>query len=375
MTDQRPSDLSDDLTPESSNDSETMAGDFQQRIPERPGRAGRRWLLPLGVAGLVSAVVAGTALVVSTVDHDTPRAAPGVLATTTTTSPSDHGPQPTEHQLARANAVLARWEQLVGASRYVPVGTWDSTPTEWEFQQVGQWPDLNGKDRRSFIALALRQIVTDIPLPTTPTNGTITWADGTTEQTEVRPAKATFDYMLTGAARCDQCKPGTFDGVTARTLKISKATLTTMQVTTTRGQATVPAWRFQFANSPVSVLQAAIAAPALGPAPNDPKHPVDASRISSAELAPDGRTLIVHYIGGMCDRSTTVAHALETDHAVGITLVRIPPRKTPATPVACLAVGIPEQTTVRLTTPLNNRAVLETVLGMAVPVTTAVPAK
>jgi hypothetical protein len=370
MTDQRPSDRSDDLTPSTTTDSDGTADRIQQAPPERPGRAGRRWLLPLGAAGLVSAVVAGTALVVSTVGGDTPTSAPGVLATTASARPSDQAPQPSEHQLARANAVLARWERHVGASSYVPVGTWDSTPTEWEFQQVGRWPDSNGKDRPSFIALALRQIVSSIPLPTTPANGTITWANGTTEPTEVRPAKATLDYLLTGAARCDQCKPGTFDGVKARTLKITKATLTTMQVMTTRGPATVPAWRFQFANSPVSVLQAAIAAPAVGPAPNDPKHPVDASRIDSAELAPDGRTLIVSHLGGGCGSSGMVAHAIETDHAVGITLVRIPPRKTrkPSTPVMCVAVGIPEQTTVRLTAPLNNRAVLETVLGMAVPV-------
>jgi hypothetical protein len=354
MTDRRTSDRSDDLTPEPSIDSETMADRIRHASsPERPGRTGRRWLLPLGAAGLVSAVVAGTALVVSTVGRDAPTAAPGVLATTTSARPSDQGPQPSEHQLARANDVLARWERLVGASSYVPIGTWDSSPMEWDFQEVGHWRDPNGKDKPSRVALTLRQIVSSIPLPTTPANGTITWANGTTEPTEVRPAKATFDYLLTAVAPCTGCKPGTFDGVKARTLKITKATLTTMQVMTTRGPATVPAWRFQFGDSPVQGLQAAIAAPAVGPAPNDPKHPVDATRIDRAELAPDGRTQIVTYLGGTCDGSSMVPHATETAHAVGITLVRTPPRQTkkPSAPVMCAAVGIPEQTVVRLNAP------------------------
>ena len=235
---------------------------------------------------------------------------------------------------------------------------------------MGNWPDSNGKDRPSFIALALRQIVSGIPLgETSPADGTITWADGTIQPIEVRPAKATFDHLRTGAAYCPKCPPGTFDGVKARTLTITRATLTTMQVMTTRGRATVPAWRFQFAGSPVQVLQAAVAAPLVGPAAQDPQHPVDAQRIDSAEVAADGRTLTVEYLGGMCDGSDLVAQAIETDHAVGIILVRRPPRdKQSGEKVACPAVGIPKKAAVRLATPLNGRAVLETVMGMAVPV-------
>jgi hypothetical protein len=355
-------------------DLEDLADHLQQTPdPARPGRAGRRWLLPLVAAGLVTAVVTATAVVVTRAGHDAPTSTPSPSATATSARPSDQLPTPSENQLARANDLLDRWERLVGASRFVPIGSWDMQPAEWEFQQVGYWPDSSGKDRPSFIALALRQIVSGIPLGTTsPADGRITWADGTTQPTEVRPAKATFDHLRAGAVRCDQCPPGTFDGVKARTLTITRASLTTMQIMTTRGRATVPAWRFQFADSPVQVLQAAVAAPLVGSAPQDPRHAVDAQRIDSAELAADGRTLTVRYLGGMCGEPDLVADAIETDHAVGIILVQRPPdaskRKRSAEPIACPAVGLSKKATVHLDAPLNGRAVLETVLGMAVPV-------
>jgi hypothetical protein len=321
---------------------------------------------------LVTAVVTAT-VVVTAAGHDAPTSTPSPNVTATSARPSDQVPTPSENQLARANDLLDRWERLVGASTYVPIGTWETQPAEWEFQEVGNWPDSNGKDRPSFIALALRQIVSGIPLGTTsPADGTITWADGTTEPTEVRPAKATFDHLRTGAVYCPKCPPGTFDGVKARTLTITRASLTTMQVSTTRGRATVPAWRFQFADSPVQVLQAAVAAPLVGPAPQDPQHPVDAQRIDSAELAADGRTLTVTYTGGICGDSDLVAQAIETDHAVGIILVQHPPseseKKQSGEKVACPLVGVPKKAAVRLAAPLNGRAVLDTVLGMAVPV-------
>jgi hypothetical protein len=328
-------------------------------------QARRRWLPPLVAAGLVAAVVTAT-VVVSAAGHDAPTSTPGPNVTAT----SDQIPAPTENQLARANDLLARWERLVGASTYVPIGTWETQPAEWEYQQIGSWPDSSGKDRPSFIALALRQIVSGIPLGTTsPADGRITWADGTTQAIEVRPAKATFDHLRTGAVYCPKCPPGTFDGVKARTLTITRATLTTMQVSTTRGPATVPAWRFQFAGSPVQVLQAAVAAPLVGPAPQDPQHPVDSDRINSAEIAADGRTLTVVYLGGVCGGSDLVARAIETDHAVGIILVQRPPREKPSgEKVFCVAMGVFKKAVVRLDAPLNGRAVLETVMGTVVPV-------
>jgi hypothetical protein len=374
MTDQH------ELTPDppATTDLEDLADRIQQTSgPGRPGRAGRRWLPPLVAAGLVTAVVAATAVVVTTAGRDAPTSTPSPHATATSARPGGQIPTPSEDQLARANDLLVRWERVVGGRSYVPIGSSDMYPAEWEFQQVGHWPDSNGKDRPSFIALALRQIVSGIPLATTsPAAGTITWADGTTQPTDVRPAKATFDHMRTAAVRCAKCPPGTFDGITARTLTITRASLTTMQVTTTRGRATVPAWRFQFADSPVQVLQAAVATPLVGPAPQDPRHPIDAQRIDSAELATDGRTLTVSYVGGMCGDSGHVAHAIETDHAVGIILVPRPPHDSEKTrsgdhggdAIACPAIGVPKKAAVRLGAPLNGRAVLETVQGTAVPV-------
>jgi hypothetical protein len=354
----------------------------QELRPGRPGGTGRRWLPPLVAAGLIAAVVA-TAVVVSRVARDAPTSTPS-------TATAGQIPTPSEDQLVWTHGLLARWERIVGARRYVPIGSSEWHPEGWDFEEVGQWPDVNGKDKPSAIGLLLRQIVSGIPLATTPpadgtirwadgtirwadgtirwADGTIRWAVGTAQPTEVGPAKATFDQMRTAAIRCANCPSGTFDGVTGRTLTITRASLTTMQVWTTRGRAIVPAWRFQFADSPVQVLQAAVAAPRVGPAPQNPQLMIPAARIDSAELAPDGRTLTVTYIGGggRCGDMGRVAHAIETDHAVGIILVRRPPRDSGG---ACTAQGTTEQAVVQLDAPLNGRAVLETLQGTAVRVT------
>ena len=167
--------------------------DLEDRLQQtsdrgQAGKVGRRWLPPLIAAGLVTAVVTAT-VVVSAAGHDAPTSTPGPNVTATSARPSDQVPTPSENQLARANDLLDRWERLVGASTYVPVGTWETQPAEWEYQEIGSWPDSSGKDRPSFIALALRQIVSGIPLGTTsPADSTITWADGTTQPIEVRPA-------------------------------------------------------------------------------------------------------------------------------------------------------------------------------------------
>jgi hypothetical protein len=361
MSEERLSELLHRVTPEppSSIDLTRMA----QRIVDDEDlhatiRPRRRLLPALIAAAAIAAIAAATVTVVS---HRADQ--PG---------PAGGGPAPTGRQLERAKEALAGWDKAVGSSVYIPIkpnsGGGSSNPATWQFEEVGHWPGMTGRPTPDSAAMALRLLAEQTPLPTTrPPAGRVVWASGDSTSVPLLSQAETLQQLRAGADICTGCKPGEIDGVKASTLVINKVTLTTMQVQTTRGPATVPAYRFSFVGKSVQALQAAVAPPTAEQLPPDDQF---AEWIESATVSPDRLILTLHFTGSPESSSQPCgadyfASAIESGKAVAVILTA----KRHGGKENCTAVGAEREAAVRLKEPLAARAVLDTGTGMAIRVT------
>jgi hypothetical protein len=360
MSEERLSELLHRVTPEppSSIDLTLMA----QRIVDdedlhatiRP----RRRLLPAFIAAAAIAAIAAATVTVVSHRADQP-------------APAGGGPAPTGQEVQRAKDALDRWDKAVGDSGYIPIAPQSgqgSNTAAWQFQQVGNWPGMTGRLTPDAAALALRIITERTPLPTArPPAGRVVWANGDSTAVQLRSQSETLQQLRAGADVCVGCKPGEIDEVKASTLVISKVALTTMQVQTTRGPATVPAYRFSFVGKSVQALQAAVAPPTVGPMPEKGQFNLP---IDSATISPDRQSLIVHFTGAELPASKPCgedysAVAVESEKAVAVILTSKPHGKNEL----CNGSGHRREAVVQLKTPLGGRAVLETARGTAIRVT------
>jgi hypothetical protein len=285
-------------------------------------------------------------------------------------APAGGGPAPTGQEVKRAEDALDRWDKAIGDSGYIPIAPsgQGSNTAAWQFQQVGNWPGMTGRPTPDSAALALRVITEKTPLPTIrPPAGRVVWASGDSTAVQLLSQAETLQQLHAGADVCVGCKPGEIDGVKASTLVISKVTLTTMQVQTTRGPATVPAYRFSFAGKSVHALQAAVAPPMVGPMPETGQFNLP---IDSATFSPGLQTLTVHFIGAERPASEPCgvdysAVAVESEKAVAVIVTT----KPHGTDEMCDSSGHPRDAVVQLKAPLGGRAVLEIGRGTAVRVT------
>jgi hypothetical protein len=320
-------------------------------------RPRRRFVPALIAAAAVLAIAAAT---VSFVAHraDQPEPAGG-------------GPTPTGQQVERAKETLNRWDKAAGDSAYIPIqpsSTERSNPAAWQFQQVGEWPGMTGRPTADSAALDLRNIAEKSPLPINrPPAGRVLWANGDSAPVSLLSQAETLQQLRAGADICVGCKPGEIDGVKASTLVIGGVTLTTMQVQTTRGPATVPAYRFSFVGKSVQALQAAVAPPTVPPLPTNGQFDPP---IASATLAADRQTLTVHFSGAQKPASEPCgvdysAFAVESDQAVAVIVTSKPHGKGEL----CNGSGADRTAVVQLKAPLAARAVLEIARGTAIRVT------
>ena len=377
MSEERLTELLHRLTPEPppSIDLPRMA----QQIADDETARSLRWFLPgswQGVSGgsdgprrrLLPALIAAAAiaaLVAATVTVVSHRA--------TEPAPAGGGPAPTGKEVQRAKDALDRWEKAIGDSGYVPIrpqsGGGSGNPAVWQFEEVGHWPGMTGRPTPDSAAMALRRIAVQTPLPTTrPGAGRVVWAGGESSSIQLLSQAETLQQLRSGADVCVGCEPGEIDGVKASTLVISKVTLTTMQVQTTRGPATVPAYRFSFAGKSVQALQAAVAPPKLGPMPENDQ--VNLLPVDSATFSPGLQILTVHFTGAELPASEPCgedysAVAIESEHAVAVIVTSKPHGKNEI----CNGSARPRDALVQLKAPLGGRAVLETAHGTAIPTT------
>ena len=268
------------------------------------------------------------------------------------------GASPSAAERSRAGALLAGWSDAVaaggGADGIVIVG--DRT------QQVGTWePDVGDNNKRALMAglveaaIALR---TD-----TPPDGEVRWAHGTSETVQLVSAARAADAIRSGpAASCPDCIP----------LEIISVRLTTADVVTSRGPASVPAWEFGLQGTAVTLMRVAIADSHIVIPSATPPDTSGTIRIDRAAVSSDERTLTVEFVGSpypgsqACGADYT-ATAVESPLAV---VVLVTERPFPV-PAPCSAVGAWRTATVTLAAPLGSRTVLDPATGQPVAVTRA----
>jgi hypothetical protein len=277
-------------------------------------------------------------------------------------------PPPTEdtaRMRQQAQDALARWEAAVkaagGATAYVPVRGQS---------HISDWSAEVGEKYKGSITSGKVELSGVDPALTMPP-GKITWADGTSLDVKtVTAGEAVAAYKADNAGGCAACN----DPV----VPLTSATPTTLQIETTRGTATVPAWKFRIADTDAWVGQGAVAVSVRLPEPPwDSNNPPVGTSIDSAVVEPGGQRLTASLIGSRegsqepCGIDYT-AEAVESEHAVvviihTVTYEQTHPEPTDGVMRGCPMVGFQRKVTVELAAPLGNRSVLENRTGMPVP--------
>jgi len=186
-------------------------------------------------------------------------------------------------------------------------------------------------------------------LPAKPLPGLVRWGDGATIRLPLLTARAAFaELAVTGA---------------------QPATVT---ILTSRGPASVPAWRFTVTGLGWPVSEVAVAPSALVVLPGyGPIPPAGRNTPGVTELAAvsrDGRTLSVQLLGGACDAAWGAYRYESTRTVVVGSWV-----KEKAGNIPCAAVGIPRTARVTLKSPLGTRVVLDVATGLPLVPGTQIP--
>ena len=255
----------------------------------------------------------------------------------------------------QANAALERWARAVAA------GVAQGVVTTGELTgQVGDWEERVGDNNKLALMAGLVEATVDLPTERPP-DGQLRMPDGSTQTVRVLSAEAALaDLTSEGDKNCPGCVP----------LRVSAARLTTGPVQTGRGAATGPIWEFTVEGTEVRITRVAIADPIVVQQPTwNPADPPVGIRIDSATGPVGGRQLTVTFTGAPdpgdrpCGADYS-AQAVESASAVVVIVIEHPhaPGET------CTMVGASRTTTVDLAAPLGERAVLDVVQGIPVPV-------
>ncbi|WP_460965483.1 hypothetical protein [Pedococcus soli] len=225
--------------------------------------------------------------------------------------------------------------------------------------QDGTWEDAVGdNDKRASLS---GHLVAIAPLPTSSDKGVVVDGTGRRVPTSLVSATDTLAEMTRVRTDCNGCTD----------LGVTSARLTTMQVSTSSGTATVPAWRFALKGTAVGLLRVALPDSALVEPPEETSpQPGDGPRVDSWSPGPDVRTIRLHFVGapdatGPCGADYR-AEQWSSGTAVVVTVVHVP-RTPPPTDVACPAIGALRTVDVALDDPVASRTVLDLAGGAIVP--------
>ncbi len=262
-----------------------------------------------------------------------------------------------------AKEALARWDAAVAANKgkpsFVPVGELTD--------QIGNWEDAVGGNNK--MALSAGALVDKAGLSeSAPADARVQWADGKSLEVPVMSAAQTLRSMQTGRS-CDGCKP----------LEVVDARLSTKELATSRGKATVPVWEYVLSGTRVIVTRVAVSPTAgitVTPPPWDPNNAPGGLSVESATASPDGKKLTAAFIGSQGPASEPCgtdysAYAVESANAVVIVILSTPFAGTMGANFACTAMGYPRTADATLAAPLGDRSVLEVRQGLPIPVTIA----
>ena len=292
--------------------------------------------------GLLSAALAATLLSAcgSTVG--------GQPVTDPPASPGDQG------RAQRAAQLLDRYTAARG----------DSDPTQLYLgdqleQQEGDWEPAVGENNK--LAWLTGHLVAAGPLPDAPGRGKVLDGSARGVSTKVISADDALAAMTARRSSCDGCTD----------LRVTGATLTTMEVQSSAGFVQVPAWRFTLEGTAVSLLRVAVPLSGLIRAapPENQRVPGDGSSVDSFSLLPDGRTLRLHFVGspdepGPCGADYRGEQYAST-RAVVVTVLQVP-REDTGQDIACTAIGAERTVDVVLEAALGDRTVLNLAGGAVV---------
>ncbi|MEU9887806.1 hypothetical protein [Sphaerisporangium sp. NPDC051011] len=188
------------------------------------------------------------------------------------------------------------------------------------------------------------------PLPAPPVGAQIRWDDGSTMRVPViRPREALMALSSW---------PENYTFPDDEEYKLIGATFTTMRLKTTRGMATVPAWRLYFSNLPGPIDHVAVDQKAIGTiedAVGDDRLPAD---VTDFEVL-DEHTLLVKYEYGFCVGSEPPDVTLRANEKPDVVVLGLQFPFQGYGTVPCAGVGDFGQGVVRLDQPLGDRVVLD----------------
>jgi hypothetical protein len=278
-----------------------------------------------------------------------------------------------ERARQQAREALARWEAAVAGAdirqpRFVPIGE--------QTGQIGQWEPEVGDNNKAALGAGLVDVATTLPETSHP--GTVVrWAAGGSRTVETISAMQALRQRTQtgqGAAGCPRCRP----------LRVIGATATTVEVETSRGVATAPAWAYRLEGTAVRMTRLAVnptESVTVTPPPWDPMNRPAGLSVELATTTLGSTRLEVAFTGAKdgADRPCGVDYvteAVESTHAVVVILLDLPytgstgvGSATGDGMVGCAMIGYRRTATVELAEPLGDRTVLEVVQGMPVPVT------
>ena len=184
----------------------------------------------------------------------------------------------------KAESALTRWATAVAGSGGQRAFAQVGDPTG----QVGNWEVAVGENNK--LAVMAGQVLDTPEMPAEkPPDGEVRWSDGTTRMVSLTTARDAVTALTGhGGGDCSGCRPVLLTG----------ARLTTGQVDTSHGSATVPVWEFTVEGSAVRLTRVAIDPASMVVLPPwDPIGVPFTLSIMSASGAVDGRDLTVKFIG------------------------------------------------------------------------------
>jgi hypothetical protein len=196
------------------------------------------------------------------------------------------------------------------------------------------------------------------PPPSGAPAGVVTWPDGSTMKVPVLSEVRAFSE-LTASRQCPGC--------VTTPLAVTAARPTTLDVPTSRGSASVPAWAFTLKGVSAPVIQAALppgsyVTPYTHGTPKENLRPLGTSFVGGAPVwASDDQTLTIGLPGSPCD---TTWGGLDAE--VGGVVVVGGWMRDPGpgqSDQSCAAVLQLRKVTVRLAAPLGDRVILDAATG------------
>ncbi len=296
----------------------------------------------LVITALTSAVV-GAVTLAGCASVTQPRAA--------TPSPSGSQPAGTDPSgsIATGNPVFDDRARAV-----IRVWTDAGMPERWStgfvpLQDLTVIPADPHLDEHRKLALLKGDLVLAAPVPAPVATGVVRFPDGSTMRVPLLTAPGALAAMRSGSCAAGECSP----------LPVTGLRLATTTVLTSRGEATVPAWRLSIDGLDAPVYRVA-AAPAgitqvpAAPAADRPHQP----ELRSAQnlVSVHGRTVTFRLGLGMCDKNVEV-WVYQAAQAVVV-------GGTAQQPAGICADALKLQPeTVTLSGPIGGRAILDAVTG------------